>query len=253
MKKELKIVILAYPDNPVGTRFIQAFLNHGISVEAVIVEDNAGGGTISRLKNKIEVDGLVRTFYRLFQVYCMKILGKNIVGLARKNGIKVYHVKRFNSKICEDQLLSLNVNLLVIASAPILKEYIFSKAKLGCLNSHPGWLPKYRGLGANAYAIQNGDSPGVSIHFIDAGVDLGKLVIREKIAIQKGDTVAKINDRAVARGAELISETVQAIAEERLQLLTVDEPAGKNYRSMSYSEVKNVNKSLRKFGGKDAI
>ena len=116
------------------------------------------------------------------------------------------------------------------------------------MNTHPGWLPKYRGLGANANAIKNGDSPGVSLHFIDAGVDLGKLVLREKIEIKSNDTIAKINERAVARGAVLVTHVIEQIEKDQLKFLEIDEPPGENYLSMPYSEAKLVNKKIHTIG-----
>jgi methionyl-tRNA formyltransferase len=245
MKTKLRIFLLAYPNNPVGQYFIKAFLDKEIPLTGIIVEEKAGGGNFSRLRKKISVDGFGRTIYRLFQVYSMKIFRNNIVGLAKKNNIKVFRVGKFNSKECEDLLSSLNIDLLVIASAPILKDYIFSKAKIGCLNTHPGWLPKYRGLGANAYAIKNGDPPGVSLHFIDAGVDLGKLILREKIEIKPGDTIAKINERAVERGAILATQVIEKIEKDQLQFLDIDESPGENFLSMPFSEAKLLNKKIR--------
>jgi methionyl-tRNA formyltransferase len=147
----------------------------------------------------------------------------------------------------------LEVDLLAIVSAPILKEAVFEPARLGCLNAHPGWLPKYRGLGANAYALANGDSPGISIHFIDAGVDTGRIIMREKIDIQSGDTVAKINDRAVARGAVLMARVIHQIRNNSLVLPEINEDVGKNYRSMPYAQVKKINAQLKSIGGKHGI
>jgi methionyl-tRNA formyltransferase len=245
MKTKLRIFLLAYQDNPVGRYFLKAFLDEKINLTGIIIEDGAGGGKLSRLRKKIDVDGFSRTIYRLFQVYSMKLFKNNIVGLAKKHNIEVFKVEKFNSKECEKLLSTLNIDLLVIASAPILKDYIFSKARLGCLNTHPGWLPKYRGLGANAYAIKNGDPPGVSLHFIDAGVDLGTLILREKIEIKPRDTIAKINERAVTRGAVLATRVTKQIQKDRLKFLEINEPPGENYLSMPYSEAKLINKKIR--------
>lgn len=252
MNRQLRTCLLAYPDNPVGHHFIRAFLDAGTACSAVVLETGAGGGIGKRLKKKVAVDGLARTLFRIFQVYRMRLFGQNIAALARRNGIPVHTVKRFNSSECRDLLASLKLDLLVIASAPILKPYVFEQAKIGCLNAHPGWLPSYRGLGANAYALQQGDHAGITVHMIDAGIDTGKIILREKIPFKKRDTVARINDRAVARGAILVTEVIRTIGEGKLSFLEIDEPTSKNYRSMPFRDVKRINRRLRRelTGGK---
>jgi len=245
MTKMLKIYLLAYPDNPVGNVFIRTFLRLGIPIAGIIVENKTTKGNWSRLKKKIQKDGFFTSVKRMGEVYLLRIFRQNIVALARKNRIDVYCVEKFNSRACEALLKTLDIDLFAIVSAPILKDYIFTKAKMGCLNAHPGWLPKYRGLGGNAYAIQNGDAPGVTVHFIDTDIDKGKLLIREKVKIRPGDTVSEINDRAMARGAELMADVIMQLAEGRIKEPKIDEPAGEMYYAMPYPSVKKLNKKLR--------
>ena len=246
MCDDLRVFLLAYPDNPVGKIFMRTFLKHNISVKGIIVERKNTKTNWKRMKKKIHKDGLIMAVKRFLQVLLLKICKQNIVDIAKKHGIDVFWVDKFNSKACERLLSSLDIDLFAIVSAPILKEYIFSKAKFGCLNAHPGWLPKYRGLGGNAYAIQNGDSPGVTVHLIDAGIDTGKIITREKLPVQPGDTIAKINDRAMTRGAELMTEAIHKIREDRLMMPIIDEPVGEMYFAMPYSTVTKLNKRLRK-------
>jgi len=243
--KPLNIIMLAYPDNPVGKVFISTFVERGIELQGIVVENKGVTKNWRRMRRKIQKDGLWSTIFRMMQVIAMKWTGKNMLQLAKEYRIPVYRVNRFNSRQCASLLKSLNVDLLAIASAPILKDYVFAPAKKGCLNAHPGWLPKYRGIGANAYALQDGDLPGISVHFIDAGIDTGRIIMREKIKVLPGDTVARINDRAVNRGAELMVYVIEMIAGNELVIPKIKEKHGECYRAMPYSEVKKVNKKLK--------
>ena len=245
MTEKLKIYILAYPDNPISYTFLDVFINKNIDVRGIIVEEKKARKNKQRLVKKIKKDGLATAMRRTLQIYAMKFGRKTVVDLARKKNIDVYQVAKFNSQTCVDLLNSLDIDLFAIASAPILKEYVFSKAKKGCLNAHPGWLPKYRGLGANAYALERGDLPGISIHFIDAGIDTGKIILREKIDVLRKDTVAKINDRAVVRGAELMGQAILEIEADKLVFQKINEPMGEMYYAMPFSSVKKMNKKLR--------
>lgn len=253
MKDDFRVFLLAYPDNPVGRAFLRTFVEGQVSIGGVVVERKSTKNNWRRFKKKIEKDGFVTAVRRFLQVFALRLGRQNIVGLAEKHGIRVYWVDKFNSQACADLLASLRVDLLAIVSAPILKDYVFEKAKKGCLNAHPGWLPKYRGVGANAYALQNGDAPGVTVHFIDAGIDTGRIIVREKIPVRRGDAVARINDRATVRGAELMVDVIHRIRGGRLVMPRIDEPPGELYRAMPYSVVKEVNKKLKKIGESDAF
>jgi methionyl-tRNA formyltransferase len=244
---DFKVLLLAYPDNPIGPIFLKTFLKSQLLVSGIIVEQKNGTHNWSRLKKKVEKDGLLTAIKRTLHIFILKILKKNIVGVAEKKGIPIHWVKKFNSPACAELLASLNADILAIVSAPILKDTIFTKAKKGCLNAHPGWLPKYRGLGANAYSLQNGDAPAVSVHFIDSGIDTGQIIIREKIAIQAKDTVAKINDRAMVQGAQLMATIIRKIKNDQLVMPMIHEAQGKLYKAMPYAEVKKVNARLQDY------
>ena len=61
----------------------------------------------------------------------------------------------------------------------IIKEPVIDLPKFGILNIHPGWLPAYRGAMAYFWVLKNGsEKAGVSIHWIDKGIDTGELVSR---------------------------------------------------------------------------
>jgi methionyl-tRNA formyltransferase len=253
MKEELRVFLLAYPDNPVGHVFLKVFVERDVPVMGVIVEKKPSKANWTRFKKKVKKDGFLNATRRFLQVLHLELFGKTIIGLAESNGIDVYPVEKFNSNECIELLDSLDVDLLSIVSAPILREEVFNTAKKGCLNAHPGWLPTYRGLGANAYALQNGDQPGVTVHFIDAGIDTGKIIVRERITVQPGDTVSRINDKAVAHGAVLMADVIHQIQDKRLEMPDINEPKGKHYRSMPYPLVKKVNKKLKRSGGKYGV
>ena len=53
------------------------------------------------------------------------------------------------------------------------------------VNIHPSLLPKYKGLNAVQQALNNNDKElGVTIHYVDAGMDTGEIIAQEKITIE---------------------------------------------------------------------
>ncbi len=245
MTADLNIILLAYPDNPVGKVFLKHFIQNRINITGIIFETQSSKTAWKRLKSKIAKDGLAEALKRTMNVYVMKFFRTGLIHLAKKQGIAVFPVEKFNSRFCADLLEHLHPDLIVIVSAPVLKPYIFETAKIGCLNAHPGWLPGYRGIGANAWALQNGGSPGISVHFIDHEIDKGLILAREKVPFTKKDTVAKINDRAVSSGAEMICDQIKKIAQNHCRPLEIHEPHGPHYKAMPYKQVKKINKMIR--------
>lgn len=250
MPAPFNIILLAYPDNPAGSFFLQTFFDAELSVMGIVVERKLRSHNLQRFVQKIKKDGFAETLKRILQMIRLRVTRKRIIDLAAARQIPVYTFPDMNSRACADLLESLKPDLLVVASAPILKSRIFSKAKYGCLNPHPGWLPKYRGLGANAYAIQQNDKPGITIHFIDEGIDTGKIIVREQLKILKHDTIATINDRAMARGAELMVRVIRDIQFDQLNFQIIDEPKGQLYPAMPYQDARILNKKLRTMGEK---
>jgi methionyl-tRNA formyltransferase len=245
MNDPLNIILLAYPDNPVGALFIRTFLNANLPIQGIIIEQKTNDKNLQRFIRKVRKDGLEATIRRILEMAALRLKRNRIVDVAGKHAIPVYHFEDMNSPACADLLEVLQPDLLVIVSAPILKPWIFTKAKLGCLNPHPGWLPKYRGLGANAYTVLNNEEPGVTIHYIDDGIDTGKILKRERVPVQKDDTIAKINDRAMSKGAELMVKVIQDIQAEQLQIPEIEESPGMLYRAMPYREARQINQRLR--------
>ena len=62
----------------------------------------------------------------------------------------------------------------------IYKKHFIDCFRLGILNSHPSLLPKYRGRTPVEWAILNDDEVGITVFFIDEGIDTGKRIILQR-------------------------------------------------------------------------
>jgi folate-dependent phosphoribosylglycinamide formyltransferase PurN len=86
-------------------------------------------------------------------------------------------------------LISKNApDLLVVYATGLLKKRAIEAAPLGALNPHTAILPDYRGAGAEFWQLYHEayDKTGITIHFIDEGVDTGDVVYDCRVAVPAG-------------------------------------------------------------------
>lgn len=70
----------------------------------------------------------------------------------------------------------------------ILKPELLALFTQGCINLHPALLPWNRGWHTNVWPILDGTPAGVTIHWIDPGVDTGDIIVQKQIPIEPTDT-----------------------------------------------------------------
>jgi len=96
-----------------------------------------------------------------------------------------------------EELAAPHYDLFIVASyGKILPAALLAIPKLGALNVHPSLLPKYRGATPLQGALLAGDSEtGVTVIFMDAGMDTGDIVLQERTPIAPGETYGELHDR----------------------------------------------------------
>lgn len=87
------------------------------------------------------------------------------------------------------------------------------------LNIHPSLLPAFPGLHAVEQALEYGaKAAGVTVHFVDAGMDSGAVIAQEAIAVRDDDTAETLYPRIQAVEHRLYPAVVRAFAEGRIRL-----------------------------------
>ena len=97
-------------------------------------------------------------------------------------------------------------------------------ASQGGINYHPSLLPKYRGGSAIAWAIICGEKEtGVTIHYIDEGVDTGDIILQESVPIDEEDTTVTLYfNKLYPMGVRMTAEAVRLIREGRAPRIPQD-------------------------------
>lgn len=84
------------------------------------------------------------------------------------------------------------------------------------INIHPSLLPRYPGKQAVVDALADGATEtGVTIHFVDAGIDTGPIIAQTRIAIQIDDTVETLLERVHTAEHRLYPQVLSDLVNER--------------------------------------
>lgn len=146
---------------------------------------------------------------------------RSIQKAAGKKNIPFLHQKNVNSDQVRNYLLNIAPDLIVcVHLRKILQKSIFSLPPKGTINIHPSLLPKYRGLSPQHQAILHGDKEtGVTVHFIDEGVDTGPIIIQKNIPLSEKTYIYDLQMEMLAAYKHLIPEAIELISSKDFQPL----------------------------------
>lgn len=128
-------------------------------------------------------------------------------------GVPVLQPPRIRQAV--EELAALNADVfVVVAYGQILPSAVLALPKNGCLNIHASLLPRHRGASPIQAAIREGDAEsGITIMWMDEGLDTGDILLQDKLTIGTDETGASLHDRlatlaphSLARALTLIEQ-----------------------------------------------
>ena len=142
-----------------------------------------------------------------------KIIYSPVKQFGLDNDIEVIQPKRMKDEEVIAKIKEINPDLIVVvAYGKILPKEIIDIPKYGIINVHSSLLPKYRGASPIHSAILNGDKEsGVSIMYIEEGLDSGDVILKETCEITEDDTLGTLHDRLKELGAIGLEKALKLI------------------------------------------
>jgi phosphoribosylglycinamide formyltransferase 1 len=114
----------------------------------------------------------------------------------------------------------LEADLIVLAgymqllSAPFVRRF-----RHRVINIHPALLPAFPGLDAIGQALAAGvETTGVTVHFVDEGVDTGPAIVQREVAVPAGGDRAALEEAVHALEHETYPEAIRMIARGRVRI-----------------------------------
>lgn len=129
------------------------------------------------------------------------------------NGVPVLQPKRIKAEdaIAEIRALAPDV-IVVMAYGQILPRAVLEIPRIACLNLHASLLPRHRGAAPIQAAIIAGErETGISVMYVDEGLDTGDVLLQKRIEIAADETGGSLHDRLAEIAPAAISEALAAL------------------------------------------
>ncbi|NTW31512.1 MAG: hypothetical protein HGB12_02615 [Bacteroidetes bacterium] len=180
--------------NPFLIKIIEQYKKEIVGIAIVkgsIIKKKSLIKTIDYFITLVLITGVFSIIKKIIEVLKFKILKINSISkVALKYNIPIFEINSINKKSFIVDIKKLEVDIIINQSQNILKKEILEIPKIGVINRHAALLPKYRGRLAPFWAYINSEKEiGISIHFVDEGIDSGLIIVQKRIEIKKRDSL----------------------------------------------------------------
>lgn len=225
----MRIVIITQNEPFYLAENIKYFLNilpsHSSVVGCVVNDVSPFGKKESFLKKAKKTFSIFG--YKFFIHYTLKYLSSKLS--SRMNLLKLLNsydipIIKLNKSINHSESVGLIRNyqpdlLISILGNQIFKSPIINLAPKGCLNLHTALLPKYRGLMPTFWVLKNNEAyTGVSVFFVDEGIDSGPIVVQKRFKIENRTQEELIKETKIL-GMQAIAEAIDLIENDNVTLI----------------------------------
>lgn len=213
------------------------FGSNAMSKEYIKVEENSiiGGGCES-LKIGYFADGIWshKAFEKLIKdkninicFICVRFDTKDetLREYAKKYGIDYLKHENINSNDFIEKISRYECDLFVSMSFnQIFKKEIINLPRLKTINCHAGKLPFYRGRNILNWALINDEKEfGITVHFVDEGIDTGDIILQKCYPITDNDTYKSLLETAHVECANVLYDAIKKFQNGQVKAIKQNE------------------------------
>jgi methionyl-tRNA formyltransferase len=122
----------------------------------------------------------------------------------------------------------------------------------GCINLHPSFLPYNRGAYPNVWSIVDRTPAGVTLHYMDRGIDTGDVVARREVPVEPIDTGASLYGKLEAAALALFEESWPLVREGRAARVPQSAELGTAHRVRDVQRIDEIHLD-RSYTARDLI
>jgi peptidoglycan/xylan/chitin deacetylase (PgdA/CDA1 family)/folate-dependent phosphoribosylglycinamide formyltransferase PurN len=158
-------------------------------------------------RTAISPDEITQVLRKAFPERCF-----SLAELAEKYGMPLIAAGNLNGDAAVAALGDCGADLGIVLGTRILKPSTFGVPRQGCINLHKGKVPEYRGMPPGFWELYDGaTTAGVTVHFVDKGLDTGDIVATGAVDIAKTETPESLLEKLHAEGAKTLASAVAQI------------------------------------------
>ena len=150
-----------------------------------------------------------------------KKLGINIEVIESKNfkGNRTEYDKKIMNILSDYGVTPRNGLVCLAGFMRIISPGFVKKYKNKIINIHPALLPAFPGLNSQKQALDYGAKySGCSVHFVDAGMDTGPVIIQAVVEIKEKDTEKSLSKKILKEEHRIYPEAVNLIARKKIKI-----------------------------------
>ena len=127
-----------------------------------------------------------------------------------KKKIFDFKKKHIDEKKILFELKKNKIDLICLAGfMKILSKTFINNFNGKILNIHPSLLPKFKGLNTHERAIRNKEKySGCTVHFVNSKLDSGKIILQDKVRINKNETPKTLAKKILAKEHKLYPKAI---------------------------------------------
>ena len=150
-----------------------------------------------------------------------KKLGINIEVIESKGfkGSRVQYDKKVIAALTKHGVTPRNGLVCLAGFMRIISPQFVKKYKNKMINIHPALLPAFPGLGSQKQALEQGAKfSGCTVHFVDAGIDSGPIIIQAVVKVRENDTNESLSKRILKEEHRIYPEAVNLFARKKIRV-----------------------------------
>ena len=172
--------------------------------------------------------GLLKHLARLF----LKRGGLKSLRLALRRRVFLFQ-KPLDHPDALRRLKTLKLDVGLHKAGVIYREPVIKAFRQGILNPHIGLLPEYRGRNVMEWSLLEGKPVGITVFFIDAGIDTGReIVLREEVGISHCKSIQEAKEYLFDSDARFFRRALELLRSENFER-QINDGSGRRYYVMS--------------------
>ena len=167
--------------------------------------------------------------------------GDEIIRSARVSPAHIFDGARLRQPKVLQAIKALRPDIgLSVLFGYILRPEFLDLFPAGVVNLHPAYLPYNRGAYPNVWSIVERTPAGVTLHYIDAGVDTGDIIAQRQVLTEPVDTGETLYRKLEQACVELFKETWPLIRSGRAPRIPQGRQEGTYHRTQDVERIDHI-------------